>query len=149
MDRQAKGRRRLLLGSAAFGAMGLLAGCGEARLDLTVGRTWYRHDRVVVNEDDDGTEVRLWPGQLLEVRLAVNPADGYVTFLRRENLYLLRLESGAERFDTDPARPGLGVPFERWVFEARQSGWVTLQLEYRQNAYSEPVRVVRYNVWVR
>lgn len=127
------GRRRWLL--AGGGAL-LLAGCGDV-LD---------RDRIIVDDLEDGAEIRLHLHQELEVRLAINPADGHVTFLRSRIEPELRYRSGPVYRDHDPRRPTRGLPIEEWVFTGREPGNTTIRLEYARQGDSRPARVITYRV---
>ncbi|MDO5103982.1 MAG: protease inhibitor I42 family protein [Lautropia sp.] len=127
------GRRRWLL--AGGGAM-LLAGCGDV-LD---------RDRIIVDDLEDGAEIRLNLHQELEVRLAINPADGHVTFLRSRIAPELQYRSGPVYRDRDPRRPTRGLPIEEWVFTGREPGNTTIRLEYARQGDSRPARVITYRV---
>lgn len=128
----AAGRRRLLL---AGGGVLLLAGCGSVHDD-----PYYLDDR------NDGAEIWLGLWRELEIRLAINPADGLVTFLRSTIRPELRYRGGPERHASDSRAPERGLPVEVWRFEARELGHTTIRMEYATHANATPARVLTFRV---
>lgn len=129
----AMGRRRWLL---AGGSTLLLAACGDA----------FDRDRIIVDDLEDGAEIRLHLHQELEIRLAVNPSDGYVTYLRSRIEPELEYRSGPVYRDHDPRRPDRRFPIEAWVFTGREPGHTTIRLEYARPRDSRPARVLTFRV---
>lgn len=129
------GRRRLLLAGAS-GLLLLAGGCGRV----------FDDDRLIVDDRDDGAEIRLWLGQELEIRLPIERRDGHVTFLRSRIRPVLRYRRGPDYRDHDPRRPGDDRPIESWLFRAQALGNTTIRLQYARHADAQPVRVLTYRV---
>ncbi|MDO4682520.1 MAG: protease inhibitor I42 family protein [Lautropia sp.] len=130
---RAMGRRRWLL---AGGGTLLLAACGDV----------FDRDRIIVDDLADGAEIRLHLHQELEIRLAVNPSDGYVTYLRSRIEPELAYRSGPVYRDHDPRRPDRRFPIEAWVFTGREPGHATIRLEYARPGDGRPARVLSFRV---
>lgn len=130
-------RRRSLL--AAGGSALLLSGCGW---------WWYGYhdDPYYLDDRNDGAEIWLHLGRELEIRLAVNPADGLITFLRSTYRPELRLLGGPERYAYDSRSPERIWPIDVWRFRAEQFGHTTLRMEYAPYANATPTRVLSFRV---
>ncbi|MDO5057506.1 MAG: hypothetical protein Q4E06_09305 [Lautropia sp.] len=125
-------RRRLLL---AGGGVLALAGCGAVHDD-----PYYLDDR------NDGAEIWLGLWRDLEIRLAVQPGDGLVTFLRSTIRPELRYRSGPDYAASDSRAPERGLPVEIWRFQARELGHTTIRMEYATHANARPARVLTFRV---
>lgn len=90
----------------------------------------------VVTDADKGGEVHLKVGDTLEVRLKSNPTTGYMWYVHKESMPLLKL---AHQSQTDPAeqapenaqQQSVGRPvFQVFTFEPRRAGDGVLKLHY-------------------
>ncbi|MDO4905011.1 MAG: hypothetical protein Q4A16_05615 [Lautropia sp.] len=128
--------RRRLLTAGGSGLLLAAGGCSD----------FWRDDVIVLDDLDDGAEVRLWMGQRLELRLAIDPADGQVTFLRSRIRPEMEYLSGPVHMDRDWRRHDRGLPAEVWVFRARYVGHTTIRMEYAKSHSAPTTRVLTYRV---
>lgn len=131
-------RRRLLL---AAGGLVTLAACGVS--DDDEEHFYY------LDDTNDATEIRLSLWRILEVRLAVNRADGLLTFLNSETRPELDYKSGPDFIEFDDRSPGRNTAYERWRFRAVDFGHTTLRFDYAPNRHAPPQRVVTFRIVVR
>lgn len=129
-------RRRLLL--AAGGLMALSA-CG-----LADDEDYYYY----LDDRNDGTQIDLPMWRVLEIRLAVNPADGILTFLNGDGRPELDYKEGPDLIAFDDRAPERSTAFERWRFRAVAFGRTTLRFDYAPNRHAAPVRVVTFRIRV-
>jgi inhibitor of cysteine peptidase len=82
----------------------------------------------VITDADKGGEVHLKAGDTLELRLKANPTTGYMWYLRKNPMPLLKLTGQSQ---TEPTEPGVGRPvFQIFEFQAKQPGDGVLLLHY-------------------
>lgn len=90
---------------------------------------------LIVTEKDDGKSVQVMVGQTLAIQLPSNPTTGYQWVLARD---LGPLVGGRQRFTPSGANmPGAGGA-ETFKFLAKETGSVTLTLEYRRPWENDP-----------
>jgi inhibitor of cysteine peptidase len=82
----------------------------------------------VITDADKGGTIHLKAGDTLEVRLKANPTTGYMWFLRKNPMPLLKLTGQTQ---TEATEPGVGRPvFQVFEFLAKQPGNGILLLHY-------------------
>ena len=111
----------------------LLAACGHDGDDDD-----WRRERIILTDQQAGTETRLVVGQALELRLAVD--ESLLIYRRGRSSPEMRHVSGPERRTID------GRVYQVWVFAAVIGGHATIRMEYAQNEQAVPARIVEFPV---
>ena len=108
-----------------------IVGIVVVSIALVVGAAACSASAVAVEKDDDGGDVTLGIGQVLDVHLPSNPSTGYAWQIVECPDFLTPAEVSTFESDAGEGVVGAGG-IETWRFTGASTGTGTLVLEYRQ-----------------
>jgi inhibitor of cysteine peptidase len=104
---------------------------------------------LIITTKDSGHELRVSPGQVLQIRLPSNRTTGYSWSLANPSSAVLK-PRGTPTYERKTSTAGAGGT-ELWEFVAVQGGHQTLHFEYRRQweKSTKPAKTISFSVLVR